>query len=385
LTKGRARVKLTSLIASLLKYIASIKGKFGFIGRSQYMHTIEWDDRNNHLRMIDQRLLPAEFKAVTLTDYLQVAEAIRNMTVRGAPAIGATAAFGLALAAQQSKASEPAALRADLELAARILEAARPTAINLRWAIKRVMTIINTTDRGVGELRQIALQEAQRIADEDVETNLRIARVGAPLIDNGDTIIHHCNTGSLATVDWGTALGVIRMAHDQGKNIHVLVDETRPRLQGARLTAWELDQYGISYEVISDNAAGHFLQTGQVNKVFFGGDRVAANGDVANKIGSYMLALAAQDNRVPVYSVVPTSTIDLTLASGKLIPIEERDPGEVLHLELDGKPVMPPNARARNPAFDVTPHRLLSAIITENGVIYPPFKSNLVRIFQKYA
>ena len=335
--------------------------------------------------MIDQRLLPAEFKVVTLTDYLQVAEAIRNMTVRGAPAIGATAAFGLALAAQQSKASEPAALRADLELAARILEAARPTAINLRWAIKRVMTIINTTDRGVGELRQIALQEAQRIADEDVETNLRIARVGAPLIDNGDTIIHHCNTGSLATVDWGTALGVIRMAHDQGKNIHVLVDETRPRLQGARLTAWELDQYGISYEVISDNAAGHFLQTGQVNKVFFGGDRVAANGDVANKIGSYMLALAARDNRVPVYSVVPTSTIDLTLASGKLIPIEERDPGEVLHLELDGKPVMPPNARARNPAFDVTPHRLLSAIITENGVIYPPFKSNLVRIFQKYA
>ena len=349
------------------------------------MHTIEWDDRNNHLCMIDQRLLPAEFKVVTLTDYLQVAEAIRNMTVRGAPAIGATAAFGLALAAQQSKASEPAALRADLELAARILEAARPTAINLRWAIKRVMTIINTTDRGVGELRQIALQEAQRIADEDVETNLRIARVGAPLIDNGDTIIHHCNTGSLATVDWGTALGVIRMAHDQGKNIHVLVDETRPRLQGARLTAWELDQYGISYEVISDNAAGHFLQTGQVNKVFFGGDRVAANGDVANKIGSYMLALAARDNRVPVYSVVPTSTIDLTLASGKLIPIEERDPGEVLHLELDGKPVMPPNARARNPAFDVTPHRLLSAIITENGVIYPPFKSNLVRIFQKYA
>jgi methylthioribose-1-phosphate isomerase len=347
------------------------------------MRTIEWDEQNNQLRMIDQRLLPTEFKVVALADYQQVAQAIRDMVVRGAPAIGATAAFGLALAAQHSPATDPDALRADLELAARILENTRPTAVNLSWAIKRVMRVIYQPDQGVGELRQNVLREAQRIADEDVETNLRMARYGALLIDDGDTIIHHCNTGSLATVDWGTALGVIRMAHDLGKRINVMVDETRPRLQGARLTAWELDQYGISYEIICDNAAGYFLQTGQVNKVFFGGDRVAANGDVANKIGSYMLALAARDNRVPVYSVVPTSTIDLTLARGRLIPIEERDPGEVLQLELDSKRVTPPGARARNPAFDITPHRLLSAIITENGVVYPPFKANLFRVVQK--
>lgn len=349
------------------------------------MRTVEWDERNNLLRMIDQRLLPAEFKVITLTDYRQVAQAIRDMVVRGAPAIGATAAFGLALAAQQSPAIDLDALRADLNQASQILESTRPTAINLSWAIKRVMSIIYQSNRGVGEMRQDVLREAQRIADEDVETNLRIARYGAPLIDDGDTVIHHCNTGSLATVDGGTALGVIRMAHDMGKSIHVLVDETRPRLQGARLTAWELDQYGISYEIISDNAAGYFLQTGQVNKVFFGGDRVAANGDVANKIGSYMLALAARDNRVPVYSVVPSSTIDLTLAHGRLIPIEERDPGEVLNLELDGKRVTPTGARARNPAFDITPHRLLSAIVTENGIVYPPFKVNLVRVVRKQA
>ena len=180
-------------------------------------------------------------------------------------------------------------------------------------------------------------------------------------------------------MDWGTALGVIRMAHEQGKNIHVLVDETRPRLQGARLTAWELKQYGIPYEIISDNAAGYFLRSGQVQKVLFGGDRMAANGDVANKIGTYMLALAARDNDVPAYSVVPTSTIDLALADGGLIPIEERTSDEVLNLQVNGQPVAPEGAAARNPAFDVTPHRLLSAIVTENGVIYPPYEENLAK------
>jgi methylthioribose-1-phosphate isomerase len=207
-----------------------------------------------------------------------------------------------------------------------------------------------------------------------------MAEHGAVLINDGDTLIHHCNTGSLATVDWGTALGVIRTAHEQGKRIHVLVDETRPRLQGARLTAWELQQYGISYEIITDNMAGYFLQSGKVKSVFFGGDRVAANGDVANKIGTYMLALAAHDNGVNAYSVVPTSTIDLSLAHGGLIPIEERDSDEVLNIQFNGDQVAPVGAKARNPAFDVTPHRLLSAIVTENGIVYPPFESNLKKV-----
>jgi len=327
--------------------------------------------------MIDQRLLPAEFKVVVFDDYRQVAYAIRDMLVRGAPAIGAAAAFALALAAQRSQARQAVALRAELKQAAEVLQEARPTAVNLSWALKRVLNMAAGFEGSVAELKEAVLAEAQRIADEDVQTNLRMARHGAALIDDGDTVLHHCNTGALATVDWGTALGVIRLAHDQGKRVHVLVDETRPRLQGARLTAWELEQYGIPYEVISDSAAGYFLRSGQVQKVFFGGDRMAANGDVANKIGTYMLALAAHDNQVPVYTVVPSSTIDFSLANGELIPIEERDPGEVLALLSAGQPVFPPGAKARNPAFDVTPHRLLTAIITEVGVVYPPFAHNL--------
>jgi methylthioribose-1-phosphate isomerase len=200
------------------------------------------------------------------------------------------------------------------------------------------------------------------------------------LIEDGDTVIHHCNTGALATVDWGTALGVIHMAQEMGKRVHVLVDETRPRLQGARLTAWELEQYSIPYEIITDNMAGYMLRTGQAQKVFFGADRVAANGDVANKIGTYMLALAAHANDVPVYAVVPTSTIDRTLPDGDGIPIEERDPAEVLDIQIKGERVMPEGAKARNPAFDITPHQLLTAIVTEKGVIYPPFASSLPRI-----
>jgi methylthioribose-1-phosphate isomerase len=207
-----------------------------------------------------------------------------------------------------------------------------------------------------------------------------MASYGASLIGQGETFIHHCNTGALATVDWGTALGVIRMAHEQGKRPHVLVDETRPRLQGTRLTAWELDQYGISFEIITDNAAGYFLRSGAVDKVLVGADRVAVNGDVANKIGTYMLALAAFDNDVPFYPVVPTSTVDLGLSEGSQIPIEERDPQEVLNLQVEGMRAAPLNAAARNPAFDVTPNRLVTAIITENGVVPPPFSENLPRV-----
>lgn len=344
------------------------------------MRTVEWEYDKNQVRMIDQRLLPGEFRLVEYAHYSQVAGAIRDMVVRGAPAIGATAAFGMALAAFNSSAKDAATLRNDLKGAAEVLQEARPTAVNLAWALRRVLEYAVQATGSADELRAAVLQEAQRIADEDVAINQRMAVNGAALIQDGDTIIHHCNTGALATVDWGTALGVIRMAHEQGKRVHVLVDETRPRLQGARLTAWELEQYQIPYEVISDNAAGYFLRSGQVQKVLFGGDRMAANGDVANKIGTYMLALAAHDNQVPAYAVVPTSTVDLSLAHGGLIPIEERDAQEVLALQVDGQPVAPAGARARNPAFDVTPSRLLTAIVTENGVVYPPFETNLPRI-----
>jgi methylthioribose-1-phosphate isomerase len=332
--------------------------------------------------MIDQRLLPGELRVVEYSHFQQVADAIRDMVVRGAPAIGATAGFGLALAGFNSPAVEANALRGDLKNAAEVLHAARPTAVNLGWALQRVLKVAAQTPGDTRSVRQAVLDEAQRIADEDVEINLRMARHGAALIDDGDTVIHHCNTGALATVDWGTALGVIRMAHEQGKRLHVLVDETRPRLQGARLTAWELSQYAIPYDIISDNAAGYFLRSGQVQKVFFGGDRMAANGDVANKIGTYMLALAARDNNVPAYTVVPTSTIDLSLAHGGLIPIEERSPDEVLNLQVGGVPVAPAGARARNPAFDVTPSRLLTGIVTENGVVYPPFEANLRKVVE---
>jgi len=302
-----------------------------------------------------------------------IARAIKEMVVRGAPAIGAAAAFGLALAGYESRASSAAALLADYQSAAETLKAARPTAVNLAWAMERLLAAASrfAASASAEALRAQMLAEAQKLADEDVEINKRMAAHGAELIADGDTIVHHCNTGALATVDWGTALGVIRTAWEQGKKIHVLVDETRPRLQGARLTAWELEQYGIPYEIISDNMSGHFLWRGDVQKVFFGADRVAANGDVANKIGTYMLALAAHDNGVPVYSVAPTSTIDLTLAHGRLIPIEERDPAEVLNLQLAGERVTPLNAKARNPAFDITPACLLTGIVTENGVAYP--------------
>jgi methylthioribose-1-phosphate isomerase len=338
------------------------------------MRTVFWED--NQLKMIDQRILPGRFEVVSYSDHKSVAAAIKDMVVRGAPAIGAAAGFGLALSGYESGSSSTRDLLTDLQAAAETLKAARPTAVNLAWAVDRIMGKVK--DEGTAdELRQLVLDEAQRIADEDVEINKRMAEHGAALIDDGDTIIHHCNTGALATVDWGTALGVIRTAHEQGKRIHVLVDETRPRLQGARLTAWELEQYGIPYEIISDNTSGYFLKAGKAQKVFFGADRVAANGDVANKIGTYMLSLAAHDNGVPAYSVVPTSTVDLSLAHGDLIPIEERDPEEVLGLEFHGERVAPIEAEARNIAFDVTPNRLITGIVTENGVVYPPFEINL--------
>lgn len=344
------------------------------------MRTVSWNTDKQEVILIDQRRLPGRFEVLAYQDAVSLADAIRDMVVRGAPAIGVTAAYGLALAALRSNARGLDELRADVEKAAVVLRASRPTAVNLFWAIERMLRYAHDTAQTSAELRSRLIAEAERMADEDIEINRRMALNGAALIDDGDTVIHHCNTGSLAAVDWGTALGCIRMAHEQGKGVHVLVDETRPRLQGARLTAWELSQYGIPYEIISDNSAGYFLHSGQAQKVFFGSDRVAANGDVANKIGSYMLALAAHDNEVPVYAVMPTSTVDLSLKSGDLIPIEERDPSEVLNIQIAGERAAPEGASARNPAFDVTPNRLITALVTEKGVVYPPFKIHLPRV-----
>ena len=344
------------------------------------MRAVFWDYEKNETKMIDQRLLPESFEIVSFQHYADVGKAITDMVIRGAPAIGGAAGFGMALAAMESDARDLASLRTYIQLASDKLRVARPTAVNLAWALDRMLAVADTVEGSADDLREAMLKEAQAIADEDVEINKRMAEYGAALIEDGDTIIHHCNTGSLATVDWGTALGVIHTAHEQGKNIHVLVDETRPRLQGSRLTAWELEQYGIPYDIISDNMVGHFLHTGQVQRVVFGSDRTAANGDVVNKIGTYMLALAAKDNDIPAYAVVPTSTVDLSLAYGGLIPIEERGQEEVLSLELLGRKASPENATARNIAFDVTPHRLVTAIVTENGVVYPPFTENLKKV-----
>ena len=341
------------------------------------MRTITWDEERQVMKMIDQRILPQEFKILNYDNYRDVAEAIQIMVVRGAPAIGVAAAYGMALAALHSKATSREALLADLKEAGEVLNQSRPTAVNLFWAVQRMQEAAQETEGSPAEIREALVRLAGEMADEDVATNIRMAAFGAALIEDGDTIVHHCNTGALATVDYGTALGVIRMAHEQGKQIHVFVDETRPRLQGARLTAWELEQYGIPYDIITDGSSGLMMRKGLVQKVFFGADRVAANGDVANKIGSYMLALAAYDNGIPAYSVFPISTVDFELERGDLIPIEERDPQEVLALDLMGRRVTPEKATARNFAFDVTPNRLLSGWVTDRGVIQPPFKENL--------
>jgi methylthioribose-1-phosphate isomerase len=341
------------------------------------MRTLEWEPSAKTLKMIDQRELPSQLTYLHLKKFQEVAESIRDMAIRGAPAIGVAAAYGMVLAAERSSDENVDGVRNSLAQAAVILGAARPTAVNLPWALKRMMSISRQDFEDVDSLKTALLAEADLMADEDVETNLAISKNGADLIEDGDTVIHHCNTGALATVDWGTALGVIRMAHEQGKRIRVLVDETRPRLQGSRLTAWELKQYGIPFDLICDGAAGHFLRSGKVNKVLFGADRVARNGDVANKIGSYMLALAAHANHVPVYSVFPLSTVDMNIETGDKIPIEERSQDEVLGLKFQDQPASPQGISARNPAFDVTPHELFTGWITEMQVIYPPFDKNL--------
>ena len=340
------------------------------------MRTIWWD--NGQVMMIDQRVLPLELTVVSYSDYREVAQAITDMVIRGAPAIGAAGGFAMALAARQSQAASRDVLLSDLADAKEVLDDARPTAVNLTWATSRLLELArNANPTPLDDIPAALLAEAQRLADQDVEINRRMGANGAAVVPHGANILHHCNTGSLAAVDYGTALGVVRAAWEQGNPVHVWVDETRPRLQGARLTAWELMEAGIPMHLIADNAAGHLMRAGKVDVVIFGADRVAANGDVANKVGSYKLAVLAKENGLPCYSVAPASTIDLETVTGDDIPIEERESSEVTH--INGVQIAPDNVPVYNPAFDVTPHRYITGIITEEGVCYPPFTVSLRR------
>lgn len=343
-------------------------------------HTLQWAD--GALRLLDQRRLPHETVYVDCRTADEVAWAIREMVVRGAPAIGVTAAYGLALAALTDPARDVVALRADLAAAAERLRAARPTAVNLFWAVERLLRRAADPAWVDAEgLREALLAEAQAMAAEDVAANRQIGLHGLPLVPDPATIVHHCNTGALATVDYGTALGVVRTAHEHGRRVHVYVDETRPRLQGARLTAWELQQLGIPFTVIADGASGHIMRTRGVDLCLVGCDRVAANGDTANKIGTYNLALAAYAHGVPFYVVGPTSTIDLSVATGDEIPIEEREVREVTH--IGDYQITPTGAPVANPAFDVTPAKYITAIVTERGVAYPPFPQSLAALLER--
>jgi methylthioribose-1-phosphate isomerase len=346
--------------------------------------TIEWTDEG--VRMIDQTRLPAEEIYRTCRDYEEVAEAIRGMVIRGAPAIGVAAAMGVALGIKNSGARTIPALRNDFDRIAETLSRTRPTAVNLFWAIERMRRVLDTslschdTEAQVVQAARVNLQEeAKRILAEDIAINEAMGRHGAALLPDSGTVLTHCNAGALATGGYGTALGVIRAAVSQGKKIQVFADETRPFLQGARLTAWELAKDGIPVTLITDSMAGYFMKQGQIKAVIVGADRIAANGDTANKIGTYSVAVLAHENRVPFYVAAPLSTIDRSLTSGDEIPIEERASNEVT--QLGGVQIAPPSVPARHPAFDVTPHRYISAIITERGIAREPYMGSLNSLF----
>ena len=347
-----------------LLYVATLHGsrtvrtnyaRVHSVGR---MRTLEFDANTWTLTLVDQTRLPRQTAYITCRTAEDVAQAIRSMQVRGAPAIGVAAAYGLAIAAHRGQ---------ELQQAATLLRATRPTAVNLQWAIDRVL------ERGHSAAEVLAT--ADRMAEEDVSTNKRIGLYGLELVPQNANVLTHCNAGALATVDYGTALGVVRAAHDSGRGIHVYVDETRPFLQGARLTAWELQHLGVPMTLITDSMAGHFMQRGKVDLVVVGADRIAANGDVANKIGTYSVAVLAHAHGIPFYVAAPTSTIDLSLRSGDEIPIEERSPDEVTYIQEIA--ISPEGVEAAHPAFDVTPARYVTAIITERGVLRPPYCESL--------
>ncbi|MDI6706414.1 MAG: S-methyl-5-thioribose-1-phosphate isomerase [Bacillota bacterium] len=331
---------------------------------------------NGKVKLIDQRKLPLYLEYKTCGNYKEVAEAIRDMAVRGAPAIGATAAYGMVLAAREFMGLGKEEFLSSLLAASRELAATRPTAVNLFWALREIEQVINEhrADNIEAICRSI-LETAEKIAGDDIETNKKIGEYGNTLVPRDANILTHCNTGSLATVEFGTALGVIRAAHGDGKSIHVYADETRPRLQGARLTAWELVQEGIPATLIPDSAAGTLMRQGRIDLVLVGADRIALNGDTANKIGTYSVAVLAKENNVPFYVAAPTTTIDFMIDTGEQIEIEERDRSEVTH--IDGVQIAPDGIGVYNPAFDVTPAEYITAIITEKGVVGYPYEEKL--------
>ena len=336
---------------------------------SPAFRTIEWRDGN--VIMLDQRLLPGKEIYLTLKTPEQVADAIRNLVIRGAPAIGDAAAMGFALAARCVDADNFDDLKRGLAPYRDLLFQTRPTAVNLKWALDRLWGLMESlSDKSPDEIRAALVDESQKVMEEDVLTCAAIGRAGADVVPQGAVILTHCNAGALATAGYGTALGVVRAAHEQGKNIRVLADETRPYLQGARLTSWELHKDNIPVTVITDNMAGYFMRAGEIDVIVVGADRIAGNGDAANKIGTYSLAVLAKEHGIPFYVAAPVSTFDGSLASGDDIPIEERDPMEVL--KIGDTVLAPEGVSARYPAFDVTPHALLSGIITEHGVLKPP-------------
>ena len=343
---------------------------------------VEWTDEG--VRMLDQRLLPTEEKWLMLRTYNDVAAGIKDMVIRGAPAIGVSAAYGIALGAKQFVGTNITDLEDEIDYICDVLGATRPTAVNLFWAIdrmKRTFQKAKSEGKSVTEIQQILVEDAKAIHDEDIESQRLIAKFGGELIEDNSTVLTHCNAGALATGGvWGTALGVIRGAVDQGKHISVIADETRPYMQGARLTAWELMQDDIPVTLITDSMSGHVMKKGRVQAVVVGSDRIAANGDVANKIGTYMVAVLAKRHGIPFYVAAPLSTVDLNCPTGEEIPIEERDIREVTHVkEIQ---LAPDDTVVSNYAFDVTPNDLVTAIITEKGVARAPYTESLKKQFE---
>jgi methylthioribose-1-phosphate isomerase len=338
------------------------------------IQTIQWTTEG--VVMIDQTRLPSEELYVTCRNYREVADAIRTMIIRGAPAIGVAAAMGVAIGVAQA---DPNGLDAQFARICGELGSTRPTAVNLFWGIDRMKRLYSSVRHlPLDQIRDCLITEAKLIREEDIEINKAIGRHGAPLVPDGRTVLTHCNAGALATAGYGTALGVVRAAVEAGKNIDVYADETRPFLQGARLTVWELQHDRIRATLITDNMAGYFLHAGRIGCVIVGADRIAANGDVANKIGTYGVAVLAKENNVPFYVAAPVSTLDLTLPDGSHIPIEERGAAEVTHMQ--GVRVAPEGTEVRNPAFDVTPNRYVTAIITERGVARAPYTESLPKL-----
>src|SRR3984893_575824 len=338
------------------------------------IQTLEWTDQG--VRFIDQTKLPTEETYVTCKTYEQVADVIRTMVVRGAPAIGVAAAMGIALAMKNSKAETTGDLKRDLDQACDVIGKTRPTAVNLFWAIRRMQEKFERIRiRPVPQIKQTLIQEAQRMHAEDIAANQAMGRHGATLMPTEGGVLTHCNAGALATAGYGTALGVIRAAVEQGKKTHVYADETRPFLQGSRLTAWELKKDGIPTTVISDNMAGAMMSQGKIGAIVVGADRIAANGDVANKIGTYSVAVLAKEHGIAFYVAAPLSTVDFETADGSGIPIEQRDAKEVTHIA--GRQMVPDGVEVENPAFDVTPAKYVTAIITERGIARAPYEECL--------